>query len=562
LSSTIQKQLEEIKELIRQDKLQKSLKLINNILKDKKLEKEEKLATLNVKGEILFYLGEDEEASEVIDGVIDSLTNKEPFIAYLDAINCKLATNTAQTKFDDHPTLIREGENLLKKIKNISEKKIAKYKSQLKFFKLQQIALVEKDYGKLMEIAQEALKHAEMSEDKSTIIWAQAYMGLPFIYLGKLDEAVKNFDKLVEIAKKHGNKMDNLLASYHNASKYFFLGELKEALKVLLDLEIQAKKIGTKRWLVEAYLDCATIYQRLFDYDKALIYLQKAEELGGFRKKREGFFLNFGQLYQIKGEFELAIEYYLKALEWQKTVSPWLIPDILYNLIILSLELNRPQQAKDYLEELKKLNQELDKKYEKLVLYSEASIYKASSRMRDWTKANDILDQLLEMDDLDLSFQILITLDQSELLLKELQLSGDEDLWEEITINITRLYDIAQENQYVVLLIEIYRLQSQLELVNLNPKKSISLLDQAYILAKEKGLLKLANEIEITHQEIKKRLGFWEELSKEKIPIDERLKHVPLINSVQRVSHEAVVEERDEKTGEIIEYRKLFALKL
>ena len=46
-----------------------------------------------------------------------------------------------------------------------------------------------------------------MSEDKSTIIWAQACMRLPHYYLGKLEEAVKNVDKLVELAKKHGNKM-------------------------------------------------------------------------------------------------------------------------------------------------------------------------------------------------------------------------------------------------------------------------------------------------------------------------------------------------------------------
>lgn len=526
------------------------------------MKNEEKLATLVIKGEILFQLGEFEEALEVLDGVTNSLSGKEPLIINLDAIILKLYAKLFLFRYDDFPALIKEGERLLKRINNLSDKKVAKYKSIFVLAKYSQMAIKERDYEKVLEFAQEALKQAEISEDKSTIIMAQMAMIRPYLFAGKLEEAIKQIDKAAEIAEKYGNKMDKLHVNYALANKHLFLGDRKKALNILLDLENEAKKIGTKKFLAQTYLDCAIIYHRLFDYDKALHYMQKAEELGGYRLQVREYYSNFGQLYQIKGEFELAIENYKKALEWQKDVTPTLVPELLYNLLILSLELKKTKQAKDYLEQLKQVNQELDNKFENLVLYSEVSINKASSRMRDWTKANEILDQLLEKNDLDLNFQILITLDQSELLLKELQLSGDEELWEEVTSNITRLYDIAQDKQYIVLLIEIYRLQSQLELVELNPKKAISLLDQAYVLAKEKGMHNLATEIENTQQEIKKRLGFWEELSTQKKSIDERLKHVPLINSVQRVSHEAVVEERDEKTGEVIEYRKLFALKI
>jgi len=185
LSSSIQKQLEEVRHQINQVKLLKALKQVENIIKTKDLKKEEKLTTLVLKGEILFQLGEFEEALEVADGVTNSLSGKEPLIINLDAIILKLYVKLFLFRYDDLPALIKEGERLLKRINNLSDKKVAKYKSIFALAKCSQMTIKERDYEKALEFAQEALKQAEISEDKSTIILAQLITWLPYLLAGK-----------------------------------------------------------------------------------------------------------------------------------------------------------------------------------------------------------------------------------------------------------------------------------------------------------------------------------------------------------------------------------------
>jgi hypothetical protein len=46
------------------------------------------------------------------------------------------------------------------------------------------------------------------------------------------------------------------------------------------------------------------------------------------------------------------------------------------------------------------------------------------------------------------------------------------------------------------------------------------------------------------------------------VPIDETVKLVSLENTTKSIKQETVLEKRDQETGEIIEYRKLFALRI
>ncbi|MHA1557786.1 MAG: hypothetical protein ACTSPM_12735 [Candidatus Heimdallarchaeota archaeon] len=48
----------------------------------------------------------------------------------------------------------------------------------------------------------------------------------------------------------------------------------------------------------------------------------------------------------------------------------------------------------------------------------------------------------------------------------------------------------------------------------------------------------------------------------QKAPLSETVKLISLENSLKSIKQETVIEERDSETGEIINYRKLFVLKL
>ncbi len=54
----------------------------------------------------------------------------------------------------------------------------------------------------------------------------------------------------------------------------------------------------------------------------------------------------------------------------------------------------------------------------------------------------------------------------------------------------------------------------------------------------------------------------WNELQEQKAPLEETLKLVSLESTVDTIKKETILENRDKETGKIIEYRKLFALKI
>ena len=54
----------------------------------------------------------------------------------------------------------------------------------------------------------------------------------------------------------------------------------------------------------------------------------------------------------------------------------------------------------------------------------------------------------------------------------------------------------------------------------------------------------------------------WKNLQEKNAPISETFKLVSLESIVKNFKEETVIEEKDKETGEIIEYRKLFALKI
>ena len=53
-----------------------------------------------------------------------------------------------------------------------------------------------------------------------------------------------------------------------------------------------------------------------------------------------------------------------------------------------------------------------------------------------------------------------------------------------------------------------------------------------------------------------------QQFQKQQAPISETVKLVSLEKTAQNIKRETVIEERDQETGEIIEYRKLFALRM
>ena len=84
----------------------------------------------------------------------------------------------------------------------------------------------------------------------------------------------------------------------------------------------------------------------------------------------------------------------------------------------------------------------------------------------------------------------------------------------------------------------------------------------ARIIANEKGLALLLQEIQEEEKKLSDQISMWTKFQEQKLSIVDTLKQVSLESTAQNIAKDTVVEVRDEETGKTIEYRKLFALKI
>jgi hypothetical protein len=113
-----------------------------------------------------------------------------------------------------------------------------------------------------------------------------------------------------------------------------------------------------------------------------------------------------------------------------------------------------------------------------------------------------------------------------------------------------------------MLLARAYWLQYQLNLAELDVSEAQKNLSKANTISKDKGFSKLANDISQELNKLNNQLSMWKDFAKNKKPLEEALKHLTLENGIKELTKETYLEERDNKTGEIVDYKILFTLKL
>jgi hypothetical protein len=149
-----------------------------------------------------------------------------------------------------------------------------------------------------------------------------------------------------------------------------------------------------------------------------------------------------------------------------------------------------------------------------------------------------------------------------ELCIKELQLAPNEETLADVQKWLIHLEREAKEKQFQWLLVNVYRLQSQLAIVKLDITKAVELLDKAQTIADDINLELLKNQIRRDREKVDQQLAMLQKFQKEQASLSERVKIVSLESTAEVIKQETVLEERDEETGQIIEYRKLFSLKI
>jgi hypothetical protein len=265
-----------------------------------------------------------------------------------------------------------------------------------------------------------------------------------------------------------------------------------------------------------------------------------------------------------KYELDNAQEYFLKSKEICESIKQYnLLPFVLYNLILVNLELKKLKNAQKLLNQLKQISTETGyKSINQIYQLASIIVLKESGDISELGNAVKLIDEFLAEKDIPLDWRLEALYSLLEIRIKELQLSPNIETLREVQKRLHHLEVVAEEEPLLWLLANIYRLQSRLALIQLDPQRAIELLNKAQNIAEEIKVVLLKKKIEEDREKINQQLDMWNKLQEQKAPINETIKLISLESTAKNIKKDTVIEERDKESGKVIEYRKLFTLKL
>ncbi|NHJ48165.1 MAG: tetratricopeptide repeat protein [Asgard group archaeon] len=564
MSKSASTSFKDIRELINQCEFKKALGVIKQYESDSKLKKEDLLLILVLKCEILNKLGNFPETLKITKEIIpESQKMKLPLITFDVIVHQSEALwRTGQLK--EHLKLIKQAEEILAKFKETPNDAINEREAILRYLKMG-VPYIRGEYELGHEYGNQGLEFAKKS--KSNVIIAQLKNAIGNLYKQQLNvkQAKETFTKALKLAESINNEQE--MAQAYNGLGSLLRRERK--FKDALDYQKRAlelnEKIGSMRDVPYYYNDLGNIYIVRFELDLAKEYLLKYVNIMG--EKIIGIQVtlsNLGYIFYLKGDFDEALKYYMKSLKICERIGDRrrIMPRVLYNLINLLVDKGDKDQAQRYLEQLKLINDLTEsERIRHMYTFAKAIVFKAGTRISDWSEAIELYEKALGESDIPAYWSVVALTNISAILLKELYMTAEEEIFEEVKRNIEKLISVAQTKKFHGLLARSYRLQAKLKLAELKVSEAKDCLLKATMITEDKGLTKLAKEIVSERELLENQKNLWEKLSKEKKPLAEALNYLSLDKGIQSITKETVIKEQDEQTGEITDYKTLFAIR-
>ena len=596
-----EEKLAEIDKLMKEGRFQKAIEIVDGIKKQPGKSKYEQIDLEILRIQILFKMGNFDETLRNIKLVLAE-EQIEPF-QIIDALLIKLDIKLIFGEVKNSSSLVDQIESLLSRLNNIEGKSFIKRKAGLGIGKARVLS-ARGDMDRAMEYLQNSLSLYKEIDDESGIASSLLRQGRVFDDKGFMKEASEKYQKCLDIREKLNDKSG--IAEALNLKGRILISDAttyEEALECCQKaLEIQ-QEIGNKfqigltlenlvwinrlrgelitskkdakqmlslskaidhQWLVSSsQTHLGVIYGLQGDVDKALEHLGSALKNRLKLLTREGIAITdygsawsynrLGKLYREKEDYPEAKRCFQESLIICKSGSSsshkLVESEAFFYLVSIGLEENNPILAQKYLESLGKIvnlfpdnihiNQRLS--------VAQAIVMKSSSRLKEKMGAQNILTEFLKQECGDHDLIVRASIILCELLIEELHLSGNLDVLDEVKEIIMNLKSIAKVQPSFWLLAEVFVFQSRLALLDLDLGSAEELLEQAFLLAEEKGLKKLTVKIFSEKTEFEKQVAQWEQLIARDAPLNERLNLIQLENLLERIAYKKI-EISDEET--------------
>lgn len=501
MSEIVPRELFNAKELIENGEFDKASQALQDFGKKKDLSQYEQISYYILMGILSDKLKDGEKLLDFADKAYHDSLGQENSLQLVDVYNVKSMALFSAYKYEEALTLLLRSEEILKSLNLENSDEFTKREAEISFRRAN-IYFMMRDFDKAIKYAEQSLLQSEKLNLKLGIV------------------------ESLDILK----------------NTYYSLGEFEKSLEYLNRCLIHAKDIGYKAQILNCYLNFGVIYafrgevdNAIEQYNNALVIAKEINYKFGIAASLN----NLGDLYRRQGHFNLAQETLEKSLRIFKELGISGVTS-LDSLFHLALEEDDLKLAEKYLEELKQIQN--NSKLSSAAYHVDRAVFlKASPRSIHRGKAEEMLKQVIEEEIVYYEISLIALLHLCDLLLNELQNTGDLGIIDEINPCIDKLLEIAEKNHSYPLLAEVFIFRARLALVTLELNKARKLLTDAQNIADKYHINRLALKISTEHDQLLKQLNKWEEIKELNTSLNERVKLARLHEQMDRMIHKGAI---------------------
>jgi len=503
----------------------------------------EYLSVLLLKGRLYFYKERYRNATEIAESARVLSLKLNNISQYIDALLIK-AHVVFLGKLEESKQIIDEVESLLNEHKNNSSLNL---KRQMNDFLI--IKAIVFRYNADIDQAYESINQwiLKNQKDGERLDFSRVYiiLGDMYIYKNEPDKVLECFEKSRNLQSELENPRGIATSLQYLALGYYYIGNLDHS-QSLCKKSISIPKISTFT-LSTSLHQLGAIYKEKGELDRALKIYKRAAKIREIEQYFEGYLaivLAIGTIYRMKGNYNLALENFLKCFsECKKINSLYGMASSLFHLILTFLDKNNIEQAESYLSEFESMTTLTKREtFNDIFLVAKALVLRKSRRLHDKTQAELILKQIIEKEALPIQYLLLTLANLCDLLLYEMVIMDNLDILNEINPLISKMLKFSENQNSYLWLTETKLLQAKLSLVKMDIRRAKKLMSEAQRIAEMHNLYLLAQRISHDQDLLLDQSPLWNELLERNAPISERIKLASLNGVLGRMQGKSAID--------------------
>jgi tetratricopeptide (TPR) repeat protein len=350
---------------------------------------------------------------------------------------------------------------------------------------------------------------------------------------------------------------------YFKGSNYYSKGDFNLAIecgKRALELMDQIKndKLEAQKYRRLNLILMGYIYAGKGELNLSLKYFEKSSALKIrdtiYEKLLDQYaFRGMGFRYYVRGDLDNSLKFFKQRIVILEDLN--ILVDLavgsgstLEGIIRVLIAKGDHEGAQHYLQLFKQINDEnpIEENVSSYHLLR-AKALKSSTRSRDRVEAENIYKEIIENEGLPSSLIDAALIEICELYLKELKLTNDLTIIDEINPYISRLQENAEKGNTYSTLAKSNLLKAKVALIQMNMGDARRFLTQAQHITEAHGYNHLAQTISIEHDNLLGALDVWENFKKTNAPASQRINLALPSGSIENI-----IEAQEGKIPEVL----------